>query len=273
MTTPGRDIRKLKQRMQAAWSAGDYDTWSKYLEPAARQLLDSIVIAPGASLLDVACGAGQLPVEAARRGAVVTGVDIARPSLEAARKRAAAAGLTIQFDEGDVEQLPYADASFDVVTSLFGAMFAPQPELAASELLRVCRSGGIIAMANWTSRGFLGEMIRLTARFLPPPDIPPAGLWGDPETVAKRLGGGAAKLEMTHRTFTFQYPFPPREVVAFYRRYFGRTQASFNALAGDERAQHALESALIELWRSHNRASDGATTVDSEYLEVIATRA
>ena len=157
------DIHFLKHRLRATWMAGDYDRFSRFMESSAVEFLDRVGIPPGASLLDVACGSGQLALVAARRGVRVTGVDIAENSIRAARERAQAEALPAQFDEGDAEALPYPDASFDVVASLFGAMFAPRPDLVAQELVRVCRPGGTIAMANWTKTGFIGQMFALVS--------------------------------------------------------------------------------------------------------------
>src|SRR5262245_54874331 len=151
---------ELKRRLKTTWSTGDYDTFSRYMAVGAETFYRQLNIAPGNTLLDVACGSGQLALIAARGGARVTGCDIAKNSIEKARLRAAEEGLEIQFDEADAECLPYADGQFDVVASLIGAMFAPRPHLVASELERVCRPGGLIAMANWTGPGFIGQMFK-----------------------------------------------------------------------------------------------------------------
>lgn len=156
MTAVPSEIEALKARLKASWMAGDFGQIAKYSEPFAEQFITRRAIQPGMQVLDVVCGTGNLAIPAARAGAIVTGVDIATNLLEQARSRAKAEGLNIQFDQGDAEQLPYPDASFDFVVSMFGAMFAPRPEMVAAELVRVCRSGGRIAMANWTSDGFIG---------------------------------------------------------------------------------------------------------------------
>ena len=200
----------------------------------------------------------------------MTGVDIAMNLLEQGRARAQSEGLAIQFDEGDAEGLPYGDAAFDRVVSMFGAMFAPRPALAAAELVRVCRPGGRIAMANWTPTGFAGQMFKTVGRHVPPPDIPPPTQWGDEAVVRERLRDGIADLQMTKRMCPLQYPFPPSEVVEFYRVYFGPVNRAFAALDAD--GQAVLRRDLEQLWSAHNRAQDGSTHVESEYLEVIATK-
>jgi len=158
-----------------------------------------------------------------------------------------------------------------VVVTMFGAMFAPRPELVAAELKRVCRSGGYVAMANWTPTGFVGRMFKTVAGHFPPPaGMPPPVLWGDATTVRERLHDGFAKVETNERTLTFKFPFPPADVVEHFRNYFGPVQKAFGAL--DENGQAALRSDLEKLWTENNHATDGTTSGDSQYLEVIATR-
>jgi ubiquinone/menaquinone biosynthesis C-methylase UbiE len=225
-----------------------------------------------ARVLDVACGTGNLAIPAARKGAQVWGIDIAPNSLEQARQRAAAEGLQAMFEEGDAEQLPYPDAHSDVVMSMFGAMFAPRPERVAGELARVCRSGGTIAMANWTPDGFVAKQFALGNRYLPPPEgIPAPVLWGDEKVARQRLGTYASEIRTTRQTLEFDYPFSPREVVQFFRQYFGPTQVAFSRLPADAQAAYAAD--LESLWQEHNEASDGHTAVRAEFLEVVATRA
>ena len=160
-------------------------------------------------MLDVACGAGQISIPAARSGISVVGIDIATNLIEQARARAKAEGLVVQLDEGDAEELPYPDCSFDAVVSVLGAMLAPHPDRVATELLRVCRSGGRIIMVNWTPSGLWGQMIKMFGKFMPPPPgIPPFTLWGDEATVRQRLGKGVAELKMVRRIYpSLKYPF------------------------------------------------------------------
>jgi SAM-dependent methyltransferase len=264
-------MESLKTRLKSMWMAGDFGEVAKHIETGAEEFIGRLALEAGARVLDVACGSGNLSIPAARAGAVVTGVDIAPNLLEQARARAASEGLKIQFDEGDAEALPYADAAFDVVVSMYGAMFAPRPEVVAAELVRVCRPGGRIAMANWTPEGFIGQMFKVTGRHVPPPpNMPPPVQWGDEETVRERLRDGVAGLQLTRQMCLFKYPFPPAEVVEFFRKYYGPTQRAFAALDAD--GQAALRGDLERLWAEHNQAADGTTHVEGEYLEVVATR-
>jgi SAM-dependent methyltransferase len=264
-------MESLKTRLKAMWMAGDFGEVAKHIEANAEEFIARLALRPGARLLDVACGSGNLAIPAARAGANVTGVDIAPNLLEQARARAASEGLTIQFDEGDAENLPYPDAAFDEVVSMFGAMFAPRPELAAAELVRVCRPGGRIAMANWTPGGFIGQMFKLTGKHVSPPSGLPSPIkWGDEETVHERLREGVSDLQLTRRMCPFTYPFPPAEVVESFRTYYGPTERAFAALDTD--GQAALRSDLERLWAEHNQATDHTTYVEGEYLEVIAIR-
>jgi SAM-dependent methyltransferase len=220
-------------------------------------------------VLDVACGTGNQSIPAARAGAEVVGLDIATNLLEQARKRAADEKLKVEFIEGDAEKLPYEAARFDVVLSMFGAMFAPRPEVVASELLRVCRPGGLIAMGNWTPVGFVGQMFQITARHAPPPPgMPSPLLWGDEKVVADRLGG-KTHLEISRQHLLFDYPFPPSEAVAFFKKYFGPTKTTFARL--DEAGQQALAADLTAHWTKNNLGDATHAVVKAEYLEVHAT--
>jgi SAM-dependent methyltransferase len=203
---------------------------------------------------------------------VVTGVDIASNLLAQARQRTAEEGLAITFAEGDAERLAYPDASFDAVVTMYGAMFAPRPALVAAEMLRVCRPGGLMAMANWTPSGFVGQVFAATSRHVPPPaGVPAPVLWGDEATVRERFGSGAKSVSCTRQMAEFDYPFPPREVVDLFRQYFGPTQAAFSNL--DAQGQAALAADLTQLWEKHNEGGSGKTFVRAEYLEVRAVRA
>jgi SAM-dependent methyltransferase len=266
------DMQQLKQRMRSTWMAGDFGRIAQYSTKVADEFVERLNIVSGIKMLDVACGTGNTAIAAARKGAHVTGVDIAPNLLEQARKRASAEGLSAKFDEGDAENLPYQNAQYDLVISMFGAMFAPRPEQVAAELGRVCRPGGRIAMANWTPGGLAGKMFALTARFIPPPEgIPAPVLWGDEGVVRKRLGGIASRIDTTRRRIEMEFPFPPREVVQLFRDYFGPTQVAFSRLDPKQQAAYAAE--LENLWSEHNQGSGGKTVAPNEYLEVIATRA
>ena len=266
------ELAALKTKLRATWNAGDFGQIAKYYTTPAEEFVKRLKIKPEIKVLDVACGTGNTALPAARAGAVVTGVDIAPNLLEQAGESAKAEGLNIKFDEGDAEALPYGDASFDAVVTMFGAMFAPRPELVASELKRVCRPGGIIAMANWTPTGFIGQMFKtMTAHVPPPAGMPSPVLWGKEETIRERFGEGISKLDTTLQKITWVFPFSPAEVVEHFRMYYGPTQKAFGLL--DEEKQGALRKELEQLWATHNQATDGTTKVDGEYLQVIAERA
>jgi len=266
------EMDALKTKLRATWSAGDFGQIARYYPKDAENFISRLNLKPGMKVLDVACGTGNLALPAARAGAEVTGVDIAPNLVEQARENAKREGLNAKFDEGDAEALPYADASFDAVVTMFGAMFAPRPELVAAELKRVCRPGGSIAMANWTPSGFIGQMFKTNSAYVPlPPGMASPVLWGVEETVRERLSEGISKLETKLQKVKWVFPFSPAEVVEHFRLYYGPTQKAFGAL--DESKQAALRKDLEELWQKHNRATDGSTEVDAEYLEVIATRA
>ncbi|HUK47215.1 MAG TPA: class I SAM-dependent methyltransferase [Terriglobales bacterium] len=272
MQTAAPDFAQLKANMKSTWMAGDFGQIAHYSSHGAAEFVERLDLKPGVRLLDVACGTGNTAIPAARAGAKVTGVDIATNLLEQAKKRAATENLHAHFHEGDAEDLPHQDGEFDVVISMFGAMFAPRPERVAAELLRVCKPGGLIAMANWTPVGFVGKSFQVTAKIAPPPPgIPAPVLWGDEDTVRQRLSTGVSKLTTTRRVMNMKYPFPPKEVVAFFRQYFGPTKTSFSRL--DPAGQELMASRLEQLWTEHNQASDGTTMVDAEYLEVKAARA
>ncbi|MEK6337472.1 MAG: class I SAM-dependent methyltransferase [Acidobacteriota bacterium] len=272
MSATSPEMESLKTKLKGMWMSGDFGEVARHIEAGAEEFIARLELKPGDRVLDVACGSGNLSIPAARAGAIVTGVDIATNLIEQARARAKSEGLTIQFDEGDAENLPYDDASFDAVVSMFGAMFAPRPELVAAELVRVCRPGGRIAMANWTPAGFVGQMFKLTGKHVPPPpNMPSPVKWGDEETVRERLREGIADLKLTKRMCPFVYPYPPAEVVESFRMYYGPTKRAFEAL--DDNGQAALRKDLEQLWGEHNQATDGTTYGQGEYLEVVATRA
>jgi SAM-dependent methyltransferase len=271
MQTSAPDHTQLKSAMKAAWMAGDFGQIANFTSREAEKFVGRIGLEPGSMVLDVACGTGNTSIPAARAGGTVIGIDIATNLLEQARNRAAAEKLDIRFEEGDAEQLPYGDQAFDVVLTMFGAMFAPRPERVAAELLRVCRPGGVIAMANWTPLGFVGKSFQITSKLVPPPPLPPPVLWGEESVVRQRLGSGAKQISCTRQAAHIAYPFPPKEVVNFFRQYFGPTQMAFSKL--DEAGQANLASQLEALWAEHNTGENGKTDVEAEYLEVRAIRA
>ncbi len=265
---PNDGFLELKQRMKASWMAGDFGQIARKIASGAEEFIARLDLKPGMKVLDVACGSGNQSIPAAHAGATVTGVDIATNLLEQARVRAAEEGLKIQFDEGDAEQLPYGDAQFDVVLSMFGAMFAPRPAKVVSELKRVCRPGGLLAMANWTPEGFVGKSFEVTARHLaPPPGILPPVLWGKEEVVRERFGEGV-DLKMEKRVVMFELDLSPEGAVDFFREYFGPTKVAFSRLDAAEQAR--MREDLVALWTEHNLGTPEQVKIRSEYLEVRA---
>ncbi len=270
-TTMTPEMSALKTRLKTVWESGDYGVFAKYLEKGALEFFERLNIQPGTRLLDVACGAGQLTLPAARKGIQVAGLDLAANLVQQARARADDEGLKIQVDEGDAEALPYPDASFDVVMSLIGSMFAPRPDLVASEMIRVCKPGGRIIMGNWTPAGHIGQMFKVIGKYAPPPQIFPSPLlWGDEATCRQRLGTGVMALNITRSLYPFEYPFAPAKVVDFFIEYYGPTNRAYRSL--DEVGQKALHEDLTALWTLNNVATDGTTRVLAEYIVVIGDR-
>ena len=273
MNASGPPMQQIKDSMRNSWMAGDFGVVAKINSASAEAFVDRLSIAQGARVLDVATGTGNLAIPLARKGAVVTGVDIATNLLEQARARATAEKLEVTFDEGDAEQLPYADASFDMVVTMFGAMFAPRPEQVAAELGRVLKSGGRLAMANWNPASFSGQMFKVGSRHVPPPPgIAPPVLWGDEATVRERLAPYFSSIHTELVPIDFDLPTNPAGAVAFFRKYFGPTQVAFSRL--DEAGQAAFAADLETLWSTANAAQDSSshTLVHNEYLQVTATR-
>lgn len=270
--SPKLDIQAVKARQKAMWESGDFGQVARHIESAAEEFMSRLEMTPGTKVLDAACGTGNLAVLAARRGCRVSGLDIAANLVAQARERARQASLPIDFTEGDAESMPYADASFDAVVSMYGVMFAPRPEQVVNELRRVTKPGGFIAMANWTPEGFIGKMFDVFKAHLPPPPpgIPSTMLWGDETTVRDRLRGFEG-VTLTRRIAVMRYPFAPAETVEFFRRYYGPTGRAFDTLG--LQAQEALRRSLVELQVSHNVSPTPETTeVRAEYLEIVAVR-
>ena len=270
-TTPGID--QIKQGMRSTWMAGDFGVIARNMEDIATQFALNLHIPANAKVLDVATGTGNVAIPLARTGCIVTGVDIAPNLLEQARGRALAEGLPAQFDEGDAEALPYPDASFDAVVTMYGAMFAPRPELVANELARVLKPGGRLAMANWNPESFTGKMFRTGSMHVPPPPgIAPPVLWGDDATVRQRLAEGFTDIQTELIPIDFDMPGDVAATVELFRTYFGPTKMAFSKL--DEAGQAALHADLIKLWSAHNVADDPTTRtlVKNEYRKVTARR-
>ncbi|MDH5527314.1 MAG: class I SAM-dependent methyltransferase [Nitrospirota bacterium] len=268
---PPMDV--IKTRIKAMWMDGDYVAFARHMEPGAIEILASWNIARGEKLLDLGCGSGQIAIPAARNGVEVTGVDIATNLVEHAQGRARDEGLNARFDEGDAGDLPYADASFDVVTSLIGAMFSPQPDQVAAEMGRVCRPGGRVRMANWTPDGFVGQFFKVLVGHVPPPaGVPSVFLWGNEEAVTSRLQPYFSTIELTRRHYpVWTYPFGTAELVQMFRTHYGPIKRAFDSL--DDAGQTALRKDLEKVFAAHNMATDGTTRIESgEYLDIHAIR-
>lgn len=270
MPAPTPDFRTIKQRQQQTWASGDFAVIATPLTIIGETLCEAVDLASGSTVLDVACGSGTAALAAARRFCPVVGVDYVPSLLERGRERAAAERLEIDFVEGDAEALPFAEASFDVVLSTFGVMFAPDQPRAASEMLRVCRPGGKIGLANWTPEGKVGEMFRITSRFAPPPPgLAPPVRWGTEDGIRALLGDGIDTLQAERRTFVMRH-LSPEQWVAHFRTHFGPVHRAFASLDAD--GQAAYSAALLDYVTRDNRATDGSLAFDAEYLEVIAVR-
>ncbi len=266
---PADRVRAIKARQQAMWASGDFAVIGTTLQIVGELLGEAADVRGRHQVLDVAAGNGNATLAAARRFATVTSTDYVPALLERGRRRADAEGFTnIAFDVADAEALPYPEASFDVVLSTFGVMFAPDHYRAAAELKRVCRPGGRIGLANWTPTGFIGQLLRLVSRYVPPaPGVLSPVLWGT-EAHVRKLFGGVADIRHTARRFAFRYQSPEHWVEVF-RSFYGPTHTAFNAL--DAGGQAALEADLIALLRSHDIGGRDGLVVPSEYLETVIT--
>ncbi len=233
----------LTARARSVWTGGDFLPIARSFAPGAEEFIARLALRPGESVLDVACGTGNLAIPAARAGARVTGIDIAANLIAQARLEARTAGCVIAFDVGDAEALPYMEHQFDTTVTMFGAMFAYRPDRAAAELLRVTRPGGRVAMANWTPDGFVGQMLRVHTSVVRP-------------------------LICTSRTLELRFPFPPAAVTELFATCYGPTVATLRAT--DPEGSSRLRDELTRLFQQHNRATDGTTAVVGEYLDVQA---
>lgn len=264
-------ITELKEKLKATWSDGDYDVFSRPMAAGAEIVAKQWNINSGVKVLDVACGSGQTAIPLAKSGAIVTGVDIADNTIEAAKKRAAEDGAKVEFAVGDAEDLPYKDGSYDVIISMFGAMFAPRPEMVTNEFARVCRKGGRLHMANWTPQGMVGKMFKIIGGHVPPPNMPSPLLWGDEDTLTDRLSTDFRDIKLSRVFYPdWTYPFGENELVDFFREHYGPVKRAFGAL--DEKGQAELRSELVENFAAHNVATDGTLDFRGEFLNVSATR-
>jgi len=267
---PVADLAAVKLKQKAAWSAGDYAVIGTTLQIVGENLCEALDLRAGERVLDVAAGNGNVTLAAARRWCDVVSTDYVAALLERGQARASAEGLDIRFEEADAENLPYADASFDVVLSTFGVMFTPNQERAASELARVCKPGGKIGLANWTPSGFIGQLFKVIGRYIPPPaGVKPPSLWGTEERLRELFGERIATLEAARQNFVFRYRTPQHWLETF-RTYYGPMNKAFGAVNAAQ--QESLAADLIQLVQQFNRATDGAMLVPSEYLEVVIRR-
>jgi SAM-dependent methyltransferase len=265
------DLEVVKARQQAAWAAGDYAEIGTRLQIVGESLCEAVDLRAGSRVLDVAAGNGNASLAAARRFCYVTASDYVPALLERARERARADRLEIEFRQADAEKLPFPDASFDVVLSTFGVMFTPNQERAAAELLRVCRPGGKIGLANWTPESFIGQLFKTLGKHLPPPaGVKSPALWGTPARLAELFSGAVESIDVRPRNYVFRY-LSPAHWLEVFRTWYGPLHKAFGAL--DARGQQALAEQLEALMARLNRARDGTLVLPSEYLEVVAVRA
>jgi ubiquinone/menaquinone biosynthesis C-methylase UbiE len=266
---PTVDLAAVKARQHAAWSSGDYAIVGTTLQIVGEMLCEAVDLRSNQRVLDVAAGNGNSTLAAARRFAEVTSTDYVAALLERGRERADADRLAVTFREADVEALPFDDASFDVVLSSFGVMFAPNHDQAAREMIRVCRPGGKIGLANWTPESFIGRIFKTIGKYIPPaPGMKSPALWGT-RPYLDILFASSAGIRTTTRSFAFRYR-SPKHFVDVFRSYYGPVLKTFAALDPD--ARKALEADLFALMDEFNVARDGTLVVPSEYLEVVITR-
>jgi ubiquinone/menaquinone biosynthesis C-methylase UbiE len=263
------DLAAVKNRQQAAWSSGDYAVVGTTLQIVGEMLCESVDLRSNQRILDVAAGNGNATLAAARRFADVVSTDYVGTLLERGRERAKAERLLVAFQDADAEALPFADASFDVVLSTFGVMFTPNQERAAKELMRVCRPGGKIGMANWTPESFIGQLFKAIGKYVPPAHgVKSPALWGN-KAHLDALFGTKATVAAERKNFVFRYK-SPQHWVEIFRNYYGPVVKAFAAI--DPKAREALEADLYALLKEFNIAEDGTLVIPSEYLEVVVTK-
>ncbi len=261
------ELTALKLKQQAMWASGDFAVIGTTLQLVGESLCEAADLHAGSTVLDVACGNGNATLAAARRFCNVTGLDYVPALLVRASERARAERLSPTFMEGDAEQLPFADGIFDVVLSTFGVMFAADHERAAKELVRVCKPGGKVALASWTPEGFLGDLLRTVARYVPPPKAAQSPLrWGSALGVAELFGEHTVVNSAERKMFVFCYE-SAAHFIEIFRRFYGPTRKAFEAL--DAERQRALDGELSELLTLYNKSGDKALAVPGEYLEIV----
>jgi SAM-dependent methyltransferase len=264
------DLAALKSRQQVAWSSGDYAVIGTTLQIVGEQLCEALDLRAGQKVLDVAAGNGNASLAAAHRWCEVVSTDYVPSLLERGRARASAEGLTIEFNEADAEALPFADGAFDAVVSTFGVMFTPNQNQAAAELLRVCKAGGKIGLANWTPDGFVGQMFKAIGKYMPPPaGVKSPALWGTRARLVEMFGAAATSIDTEPRNFKFRYR-SAEHCLDVLKTYYGPMLKAFATL--DEAGQNGLKDDLRGLIARMNQVNDGTMVVPSEYLEVVVTK-
>jgi ubiquinone/menaquinone biosynthesis C-methylase UbiE len=265
------DLADISKRQQKMWSAGDFARIAVTSVIVGERLCETVDLRPGERVLDVAAGSGNTALAAARRWCEVVAADFVPELLEAAERRAECEGLTVTTRAADCHDLPFEDRSFDVVLSSFGAMFAADQERTVAELVRVCRPGGRIGMANWTPTSLVGDILRTTAGHVPPaPGLRPAVEWGDERRVRELFGARLSALQFVPRQFVFRY-LSAQHFVDYFRRWYGPTKTAFDAL--DEPDRDVLARDLLRVVEKHNRSGDGTLIAPGDYAEVIAVKA
>ena len=264
------DFEAIKTKQNAAWSSGDYAIVGTTLQIVGEQLAEALDVRSGQSVLDVAAGNGNFTLAAARRWADVTSTDYVPALLQRGAERAQADRLAVNFRFADAEDLPFTDAHFDVVASTYGVMFTPNQQQAAAEMLRVCRPGGRIGLANWTPDGFVGAVFKIIGRYVPPPQgVKSPALWGTREHLDTLFGAGASEIRIEEKDFAFRYR-SPEHFMEIFREFYGPVHKAFGAL--DAERQNAMYRDLLALIDEFNVADDGTMVVPSRYLEVVIVR-
>lgn len=267
------DINVIKQKMAATWANGDFGVIARTLMPAAHDLINSLDIGPGSKVLDVACGSGNLAIISARKGADAKGLDIVDDLIRQSKERAEEEKLNIEFVTGDAESLPYPDNEFDFVVTMFGAMFCPRPDVTTRELFRVCKPGGIVAMANWTQNDFAEDFFGTISRFAPPPPpgLPKPNEWGDEEIVKNRFKDYASNIELTRRTTELIYDVDPAGTTEYFVNYFGPIKTVYEML--DSAKKQEFTDVITSVFEKYNISPGDNNIMVGEYLQVVATKA
>lgn len=264
------DYATVTGRQQQVWSLGDYGKVGSLLSSMGESLVHELDIHAGEKVLDIAAGNGNASLPAARRFADVLATDYVPELLAAAQRRADTDGVVLRTQLADAQALPFDDGEFDVVMSTIGAMFAPDQETVAREMLRVCRSGGRLGMANWTPDSAVGDIFRTVGkRVPPPPGVRPAVAWGSEETVTELLGPGCRELRCTRRTCAWRFP-SAAHCLAYFQDWYGPVVAAFATVGTDGR--DVFEAELRDVFERHNLATDGTLAMEVAYLEVVGVR-